>query len=295
MLEIKSGDNRVGIYPALGGSIAYWLRRDIPVFYPIVNSHLASRSKQIIAAYPLLPYSNRIANGQFQFENRSYQLDLNAANGKDSIHGNAWQREWSLEALTEKTVTLSLTHEPNGEFSGQWPFSYFAKIVYALSENGLAVHLSFKNTDHEKQPVGLGFHPYFPRRDQVEVGFTARSVWNNGTDGLPQGRMSIEGNWSFEKMQVLKKDTVLDNCYAGWDRFAFIRWKYSHAYLTMTCSQIFKHLVVFTPENQPYFTLEPASNMNNGINMPEISDRGLTILKPDQELRGDIFYSFTGV
>lgn len=293
MLELKAGQNQVGIYPALGGAIGYWLCKDTPIFYPIVNSHLAKCKNQIIAAYPLLPYSNRIADGKFEFEGRKYQLEANAANGKDSIHGNAWNREWDLESFAEHKATLSLVHDPLKDGKKQWPFSYKAKLKYTLYENGLSVYMRFENTDRCNQPVGLGFHPYFPRRNFVEVGFSAKTLWNNDENGLPQGRMSNNGRWSFDQMRPLCKSEHLDNCYAGWDRFAFIRWKHSNAYLTVTSSRVFEHLILSNPESAPYFTLEPASNMNNAINMPEISDRGLTILKPGQVLKGDIFYSFS--
>ncbi|CAK7193274.1 putative protein YphB [Commensalibacter sp. Nvir] len=294
MLEIKEGDNRLGIYPKLGGSIAFWLRRNVPIFYPIVNSHLTMQSNQIIAAYPLLPYSNRIAGGQFDFANHHYQLLSNASNGRDAIHGNAWQKEWSLEMLAKNSVTLSLHHQPVDELAKEWPFSYYAQVNYTLSREGLMVSLYFKNTDHDNQPVGLGFHPYFPCRNKVELGFAAQSVWNNDENGLPQGRMSIKGRWDFAKMKELQNSESLDNCYAGWNQIAFMRWLYSDIYLTMTASSIFQHLVLFTPQNQSYFTLEPATNMNNAINMSEISDRGLTILRPGESVEGKINYVFTG-
>lgn len=294
MIEIKAGHHRVGIYPALGGAIGYWLCQDIPIFYPLLNSHLAKRANQIIAAYPLLPYSNRIAEGKFEFEGRKYQLDPNALNEKDAIHGNGWEREWELDSFSTNSVIMSLSHDPATDSKKQWPFSYKAQIKYTILETGLSIHLSIQNTDRCNQPIGLGFHPYFPRKSKVEVGFTAKSVWNNGNDGLPQGRMSIDGRWAFDHMRALSQHEQLDNCYAGWDNFAFIRWEYANAYLTVTTSHIFEHLVLSNPENKPYFTLEPVTNMNNAINMPEISDRGLTILKPGQTLEGDIYYSFSG-
>ncbi|MDI2113627.1 aldose 1-epimerase [Commensalibacter nepenthis] len=294
MLEIKAGHHRVGIYPALGGAVGYWLCQDIPIFYPLINSHLAQNANQIIAAYPLIPYSNRIADGKFEFEGRHYQLDANALNGNDAIHGNAWEREWELDSFSKNSVLLSLDHDPTKNSKQQWPFAYKAQLKYTISVAGLSVRISFQNTDRCNQPVGLGFHPYFPRNGFVELGFTAKTVWNNGSNGLPEGRMSIDGRWAFDHMRALSKEEQLDNCYAGWDNFAFIRWKHLNAYLTMTSSPIFQHLVLFNPENQPYFTLEPATNMNNALNMPEISDRGLMILKPGQTVQGDILYSFSG-
>lgn len=295
MLEIKAGDNRIGIYPSLGGAIAYWLRRETLVFYPVGDSRLINNRSQIIAAYPLLPYSNRIADGKFTFNKHSYQLTPNATNGKDSIHGNAWHRAWNLESFTDSNVVLTLEYNPSQDSQNEWPFAYFARLRYCLHENGLYIQMSCKNIDDCVQPVGMGFHPYLPRRNFVEIGFSAPSVWNNGADGLPQGRMLNEDQWNFDQMRVLRQDDFLDNCYVNWDRMAFIRWKYAHSYLTVSASKIFKHFVVYTPHDQPYFTMEPVTNMNNAINMPEISDRGLAFLKPGQILKGNIFYSFTGI
>lgn len=295
MLEIKAGNNRIGIYPSLGGAIAYWLRKDLLIFYPVERSPLTRHSDQIIAAYPMLPYSNRIANGKFKFNNSVYQLTPNASNGKDSIHGNAWQKSWDLESFTENSVVLTLNYNPDKGSQKEWPYAYFARLRYCVYESGLFIQMSCKNTDICKQPIGMGFHPYLPRRNLVEIGFSAPSVWNNGPDGLPEGRMLNEDQWNFDQMRILKQDDFLDNCYVNWDREAFIRWKYSNSFLTVSASVIYRHFVVYTPPDQSFFTMEPATNMNNAINMPEISDRGLFILKPGQILKGRIFYSFMGI
>lgn len=297
MLEIKAGDNRIGIYPSLGGAIAYWLRRDLLIFYPVEDSPLIRKSNQIIAAYPLLPYSNRIADGKFSFNHSTYQLTPNASNGRDSIHGNAWQRAWTLESFTENSVVLTLNYDPDAEFGSEkeWPYAYFARLRYCVYENGLFIEMSCKNTDVCKQPVGMGFHPYLPRRNFVEIGFSAPSVWNNGPDGFPEGRMLNEDQWNFDRMRVLTKDNFLDNCYVDWNRKAFIRWKYNDCFLTVSASPVFRHFVVYTPTDVPFFTMEPATNMNNAINMPVVSDRGLAVLRPNQTLKGKIFYSFIGI
>ncbi len=295
MLEIKVGDNRVGIYTSLGGAIAYWLRREMLIFYPVNDSPLIKNSNQIIAAYPMLPYSNRIAEGKFSFNNSNYQLIPNAGNGKDAIHGNAWQRAWNLESFTENSVLLTLNYSPEKNSEKEWPYAYFATLRYCIYETGLFIQMSCKNTDICKQPVGMGFHPYLPRRNLVEIGFSAPSVWNNGPDGLPEGRMLNEDQWNFDQMRKLTHNDFLDNCYVHWDRRAFIRWKYQNCFLTVSASPIFQHLVVYTPKDRSYFTMEPATNMNNAINMPEISDRGLAILKPGQTIKGRIFYSFIGI
>lgn len=295
MLEIKSGENRLGLYPEYGGSIAYWFRGDMAVFYPVTDSRLIAQDNKMISAYPLVPYSNRIAGGKFNFRGRDYQLKPNFEGEENTIHGNGWERPWKLELLEEHKATFVLHHNPPTDPVDQWPFAYKAYITYEVSGDGLAVYMQITNKDDKIQPVGMGFHPYIPRYNKVELGFSAQSIWNNGSDHLPEGRMFIDGRWSFDHMREVNHKEKLDNCYAGWQRILFIRWKNIGMNLTVTASNNFDHLVIYTPTDYPYFTAEPATNMNNAINMPEISDRGLYLLKPNESIKGHIFYSLSAI
>ncbi|NPD67187.1 aldose 1-epimerase [Lichenicola cladoniae] len=285
MLELKAGQSVLGLRPDIGGAVGFWIREGKDVLHPVIDPNLVAQKGQAVAAYPLIPFSNRIANGRFEFEGEQFQLDRNFGGEPHAIHGNAWERAWDVVSQGPAQATLSLDHAPPRDPPGQWPFCYHAEIDYALRDDGLTVTIRVRNTDHRAQPVGLGFHPFYPRGTDLEIGFSAASVWEVGQDSLPAERLAVEGDWSFAPMRAVE-GAALDNCYAGWGGSVFLRWPVRGLSLTMSAASPFDHLVVYTPPGRPYIAAEPASNMTDAINRPDIPDRGLAILQPGETLTG---------
>ena len=280
MLELKAGQCVLGVRPDIGGAVGFWTREGRAVFHPVIDPNLAAQQGQAVAAYPLIPFSNRVADGRFEFGGETFQLARNFRGEPHAIHGNAWERVWSVVAQDQASVTLELDHAPPRDPAEQWPLCYRAEIDYALRDDGLTVRIRVRNTDHRPQPVGLGFHPFYPRDHDIELGFSAASVWQAGPDSLPAERLPVEGNWCFEPMRAVD-GPALDNCYAGWTGSTFLRWPTRGLSLTMTAEAPFDHLVV----------VEPASNMTDAINRPDIPDRGLTILAPGEVLHAEVEFS----
>ncbi len=80
------------------------------------------------SSYPLIPYSNRIAQGRFSFEGVEHQLALNFGDHPHSIHGNAWQKPWQVAEVERCThCRLSFLHRPVGDDARGWPFAYRAE------------------------------------------------------------------------------------------------------------------------------------------------------------------------
>ena len=72
--------------------------------------------------------------------------------------GHGWQAAWSVAARAGDRLTLEYDHA-----TGAWPFPYRARQDFALTGDTLELTLSIENRGPETMPVGLGFHPYFPR------------------------------------------------------------------------------------------------------------------------------------
>jgi len=286
MLVLKAGEAELQIRPELGGAIASWRHGSDEILHPVSDPNLIAQHEIPVAGYPLVPFSNRIGNGRFSFDGQSYKLDENFRGEPHTIHGNGWERAWHVEAQEGARVRLSLAHEPPRDPASQWPFRYRAELDYALREDGLVVVLRVRNTDDKAQPVGLGFHPFFPRAG-VELGFSASSVWLAGEDSLPARQVPVEGAFRFEPMRPVGPESI-DNNYNGWTRTVFLRWPGRGLALTMTADPLFGHLVVFTPPGKAYIAAEPVSNMTDAINHPDISDQGLVRLEPGAVLEGRI-------
>ncbi|QNT78486.1 aldose 1-epimerase [Entomobacter blattae] len=292
MLELKSGGSVLSLLPELGGAITFWKYDGDDVFYPTIDPRLKAFKGKAVSAYPLVPFSNRIANGSFTFMGTSYKLAPNFGEEPHTIHGNGWMRPWDLFMVEDHSATLMLDYQaPEGQET-EWPFSYRAELVYTLHDNELKISLVLKNTDNVEQPVGIGFHPCFPRGKDLHLGFVAQGVWSRTPQGLPDKRVKVEGPLSFEPMRPIG-NAALDHCYDGRNTGIFMRWPSIHRSLTISVKGPMTHLMVYTPENSPYITVEPISHMPDAINHPEVAGRGLVVLPPGGEVRGQITFSLS--
>ncbi len=300
MLELAAGDATLLLCPALGGSIGGWTRRGVPVLRHTPPDDLAGDNSRLLSCFPLIPFSNRIAWGRFSFGGESFQLDRNFGDHPHTIHGNAWQRAWDIawqkpaeaELLLVFDPASDTTITPGGHAGGlHWPYRYDCRLRYALQPDGLVVTISFTNTDHRAQPVGLGLHPYQPRTPRTAIAFRAGSVWHTGPDSLPDERLAVQGDWSFDPGRVIA-GPALDNCYAAWTGRATVTRPEHGIRLTIAGDDVFRHLVVYTPDGKPYFAVEPASNMTDAVNrMGSVPDHGLRVLAPGDTLERQVRFS----
>ena len=284
MFDLVAGDARLTLCPALGGAIGNWQRRGAPVLRHSGAAALGGTSSRALACFPLIPFSNRIAWGRFSFGGESFQLDRNFGDHPHAIHGNAWQRAWTVAEQAGDAAELRLSHDPAADSGSHWPYRYDAGLRYALAPDALHVTISFTNTDHRAQPVGLGLHPYQPRTPLASLAFRAGSVWRTGADSLPDARLPVEGHWSFDPGHRFTPPP-LDNCYAEWTGRAEATRPEHGLRLVIAGDDIFRHLVIYTPDGKPYFAVEPASNMTDAVNrMGTTPDHGLRVLSPGETL-----------
>src|SRR5262245_22837569 len=91
-LLLAASDARAEIAPDVGGAIARFVFGDVDVLRPVSEEARTTGNVRGYACYPLVPYSNRIANGQLDWAGRSYTLARNFGDHPHSIHGVGWQR-----------------------------------------------------------------------------------------------------------------------------------------------------------------------------------------------------------
>lgn len=287
MIELKSGASVLRLLPELGGAVGGWTRDGRNILHPVSDPNLIAQHGTPVAGYALIPFSNRVAYGRFSFDGEDFQLAENFGGEPHTIHGNAWEREWRVAEMQEARAVLILDHQGPPE---QWPFTYRAIMTFVLGDRSLEVTIRFENTDQREAPVGFGFHPFFPRTGDTELGFNAGGVWVAGPDSLPKERLAVEGDWSFEPRRLLA-GAKLDNCYSGWNQSAELRWPSRGVGIRITASELFGHLVVYTPPGRDYLAVEPASNMTDAVNRMDIPDNGLRVLRSGDALEGSVLLS----
>ena len=273
-MRLTSGDAELVLVPETGGAIASWTIAGRPIFRPANPNAIDARGH---ACYPLVPYSNRVANRRFSFAGVEHELPI--LHEGWAIHGAAWRCVWTMHGNT-----MQLDY-PGGEL---WPFAFHTEQQFELEPNALAITMRMTNRHTAPAPAAIGLHPFFSRNDQTMLQLAAKSVWRNGPDKIPVDETPIPPEWDYTTERMLGRPNI-DNCLSGWSGSYRLTWPERRERVTVHATQPFGHLVLFVPDDKPFTAIEPVSNMNDGLNrMNTDVDHGMKILAPGETLEGRI-------
>jgi aldose 1-epimerase len=258
-LELRAGNLRLALRPDLGGCIAGLWRGDVAVLRSGEPGALEGSRQS--GCYPLAPYSNRLGYKRFRWQGHDYTTQTNFDDNPHSVHGIAWQRPWSVTAQSETEAELQLVHTGDAD----WPFAFELRQRFVLTPGALEMHLVFSNTAAQPQPVGLGWHPYFPKRHHSRLHIELTDRWENDPSGLPTRKVPQPG------IDSDVSHLGFDNCFEGWRGPARIR----DEKLSMRLTSSLPYLVVFTPDTKPYYCVEPVSHVSNAVHMSDPAAHGL--------------------
>lgn len=282
MIELRSGALRLVLAPDVGGSVVAFERDGLPLFRRTAVDALAARDVRGFASYPLVPFSNRIADATLHWDGASYSLPLYLSGHPHAIHGNAWQRAWNVVASAPSRATLELDHHASGDRAREWPFSYRVRQDFVVTRDAAAMSIAITNTGSRPFPCGLGWHPYFPRNATTELSYAADAMWETDAGMLPTRLASIAAP-DFSAPRCLA-DVALDNCFVGWHPPALVRCPERGIALTIDADPPCRFLVVYVPSGADYFSVEPVTHMTNAFNRHAAgaSDTGTRVLAPGE-------------
>ena len=266
MFELHAGALRLALRPDLGGCIAGLWHGHTPVLRSVEPSALTAARPS--ACYPLLPYSNRLGYRKFRWKGADHTTQPNFGDNPHSVHGVGWQRPWDIVSSSVLEVVMNYRHPGDAD----WPFAFEAQQYFTLTPQSMKVQMVFTNTDPRAQPVGLGWHPYFPKRARSRLHIEVADRWETDATQLPTRKVQQPGIDS----DVSHLD--YDNCFDGWSGPARIRDEAFSLQLTSSLDR----LVVFTPQDKAYFCIEPVSHVSNAIHMAEPATHGLRTLAPGE-------------
>jgi aldose 1-epimerase len=277
VLSLRKGRLVVDLAPQAGGSVARFTCDGIDILRPMTQEAIASGKGNNAGLYPLVPFSNRIANGRLAFAGEVYHLARNWPGVGHPMHGDGWAQAWAVERSDESAAEIVYEHAPAGG-QGGWPFRYRARQRYRLDDDRLAIAISLDNLEDRPVPAGIGLHPFFVRAPDCLLACRTVFAWRTDAEVLPVERIPVPADWDFAAGR--RPDSVaLDNCFDGWDGRAMIAWPARRLRLDLEASTPFRHLVIYTPPGQRFFCVEPVSHANGQV--------GLAALGPGGTLSGE--------
>lgn len=271
-ITLRNDRARAKIRPDVGGGLTefswrmgkervHWLR-------PVSEKEQTAANPLEFSCFPLVPYSNRIRNGHFHWEGKAISLPNNWKGGPHPIHGHGWKTPWEVVEGGDDFLTMEYVHPPDA-----WPFGYRARQRFDLSLDALKIELELQNQGATPMPAGLGFHPYFPRTPKCRVFAGIQQVWLTDAEIMPTERVTPPQQWRLDK-GLLVEETALDHVFTEWNRTAVIHWPERNARLWITAEGPLNFLVVFSPQGQDFFCVEPVSHCTDAFNLAEKGDPG---------------------
>lgn len=186
--EIEFGNQRAVVTEVGAGLRVYSVGdRDVVNGYGVDEVATAGRGQVLI------PWPNRLQDGQYEFEGRHHQLPLTEPERSNAIHGLVRWSAWSVTARGSDRVVMTHRLHPQPGY----PFTLDLNIEYALSANGLSVQTTATNIGPDRCPYGCGAHPYLTVGtevvDSTVLQAPARTVLHADGRGIPTGATPVAG------------------------------------------------------------------------------------------------------
>ena len=243
----------------------------------------------------LFPFPNRLKNGKYSFEGKSYQFPINDSDTKNALHGFGANQDFELISLVcnKNYAEIHCQHQNPGT-DPAFPFAFNFDVRIRISESGsFTLAFQIKNESQQNIPMGIGWHPYFNCFDKIDQVFMQMPDCQFvGVDefAIPNGE-SYDYDYFREKRQI--GHVVLDNAFK-------IKRQNSRAevvlvsnygklvYWQETGSGKFNFLQIFTPSHRRSIAIEPMTCNIDAFNNGD----GLIILKPGEKFSGQFGFSF---
>ncbi len=171
-IELNHGAARCLVLPELGGSLGGWWIAGQAMLRPTDEAAIASGDPTRLSGFPLVPYSNRIGHGRFDWNGTTVELELIFPHEPHALHGTGWRAAWDVESHNARDVTLSHSHKADRH----WPWPFEAKQHIHLTEFTLTIEMIAHNLSGQLVPLGFGHHPYFDT-DAATLTFGAQRIW----------------------------------------------------------------------------------------------------------------------
>ncbi len=257
MPGLASGGAVLDLLPQVGGAVGRFTVDGIDVLRPAVPG---TREPLETACFPLVPFANRISNGEFLFENRRVRLPRNFGDHPHALHGQGWQNPWTVVTLAGDRAVLAYEHKPES-----WPWHYRAEQRIVLSPRALRLELILSNCGARDMPASVGFHPYFLRGPGTTLRTNVAGVWLSDETCIPTVAAGADHFVDLARGAVLADAPFVDHCHFGWSGRATVS-RPGGGFIEMTASPALHHLHVFNPRDEAVFCAEPVSAMPDAFN-----------------------------
>ena len=233
----------------------------------------------------LLPWPNRIRDGQYAFAGEDLQLALTEPTRHNASHGLVRWANWTATAQDADRVVMELVLHPQPGY----PFTLGLAVEYRLGPGGLSVETTATNLGERPCPYGAGAHPYVTAGaelvDDALLLVPADTYLEVDDRGIPTGPAAVDGTpFDFREARPIGA-VVLDTPYTDLTgNEAVVAARDGLRRVRLWWDESYRWLMVFTGD-----TLDPARRRRGvavepmtGAPNAFVTGDGLRVLEPQE-------------
>ena len=244
----------------------------------------------------LLPWPNRIEDGQYEFAGRMHQTPISEPSRHNALHGLTRWVNWTAAERAEDRVLMSLLLHPQDGY----PFTLRLGVDYRLSASGLTIRTTATNLGQQAAPYGAGHHPYLTvgtliDRALLKMPALMRLELNERL--IPTGRVLPNRGTAYDFLELrpigsLRMDTAFANLVPDTDGLVRVHLQApgGDPRVTLWMEPVYRFLMVYTPDAIPdrarrrrSIAIEPMTCAPNAFR----SGDGLIVLQPGESSTGN--------
>ena len=237
----------------------------------------------------MVPFPNRIENGEYEFQGRKYKLPINEENNRNSLHGFVYSRQFDLveRMITDNFGAIGLKLFYDRLYTG-YPFAFRLLVRFILwKSSSLEVIFVITNVDKVEIPMGVGWHPIFElgdRIDRFQLKLPVKKMFVLSDRMIPNGK-TVDYEYANKPLLIGNRnfDSVflVDNSSSRVTTEIFdVERKVTIEVWQEVGEKKFNFLQVYTPPDRRGIAIEPMSCNINAFNNKE----GLIVMKPGEEI-----------
>lgn len=244
----------------------------------------------------LFPFPNRIRNGRWQFDGKTYQFDK-SPDSPTTIHGLLLNRPYKVDKHfaddSAATLVCSLNSEDFPDVKRQYPFPFKIEITYKLQDAVLSMYTKIANIGVHNMPMGYGIHPYFnvnitgtANSQEALITVPANKYWELDDVLVPTGivldvkeNLDLRNGQQFGKLKLdhVFTEVILTD---GISRCTIVNQDTGYG-MAMESDAQFRELVVYTPPDRDAICFEPYTCPTDAINLENKGiHAGVVVLSP---------------
>ena len=249
--------------------------------------------------FMMFPTPCRLTDSQYNFQGKHVRQTKHGE--VVDIHGLI--RDEAFEAShSDGSLLCSIDIDKDHPVHEGYPFPCRFSLDFSPLERGMQIKFKYENTGTEKAPFGFGLHAFWGvpnnKRENVFIQVPCSQSLEL-VNLIPTGNaLPVEGTKLDLQAFRCLGDLDIDMAFWNIDRNSAqaIQYKDLGIQLTLQSSDIFEHMIVYSPADAPFVCME---NLTCCPDAPNVYAKGkeklsgLRVVSPGQTLEGRVKYVIT--